>query len=91
MRLIMGHKNTNVSRISSQCFFNSPEARCAFFTNTRFLIKITSDSQIAQSGSQHFSGRTSNPSYFVYNKYFDKKLPDIPALAAFSVFGLTFF
>ena len=36
------------------------EARCAFFINARFLMKITSASQIAQSVSQHFLGKISN-------------------------------
>ena len=30
------------------------EARCAFFTYARFLIKVTSTSQTAWSDSQHF-------------------------------------
>ena len=34
---------------------------CAFFTNVRILIKITSTSQTAQGSSNHFSGRVSKP------------------------------
>lgn len=37
---------------------------CAFFTNVRILIKITSSSQTAQVGSNHFSGRVSKPLLF---------------------------
>ena len=64
------------------------EARCAFFTHSRVLIKITRTSQTALSDSQHFSGRTSH-TLFLCKKYFDQKLPDALAQAAFSMFGLT--
>ena len=64
------------------------EARCVFFTNACVLIKITSTSQTALSSSHHFSGRTSY-TLFLCNKYFDQKLTDALALAAFSMFGLT--
>ena len=64
------------------------EARCVFFTNACVLIKITSTSQTALSSSKHFSGRTSH-TLFLCNKYFEQKLPDALALAAFSMFGLT--
>ena len=63
------------------------EARCAFFTNARVLIKITSTSETALSSSQHFSGRTSH-TLFLCNKYFDQKLPYALALAALSMFDL---
>ena len=68
--------------------FYDKEARCAFFTYARFLIKITSTSQTARSGYQHFLGRISNYP-LLCNKTFDQKLPDALALADFSMFGLT--
>ena len=68
--------------------FYDEEARCAVFTYARFLIKITSTSQTARSGYQHFLGRVSNYP-LLCNKTFDQKLPDALALADFSMFGLT--
>ena len=60
------------------------EARCVFFTNASVLIKITSTSQTALSSSHHFSGRTSH-TLFLCNKYFDQKIPNALALAAFFI------
>lgn len=51
------------------------------------MIEITSTSKTAQSDPQHFSGRIGNL-LFLCKKYFDKK-PDAPALASFSILGLT--
>ena len=64
------------------------EARCAFLTYARILIKITKTSQTAWSGSQHFLGRIINP-LLLCNKSFDQKLRDALALAEFSMFDLT--
>ena len=59
-----------------------------FFTYARFLIKITSTSQTACSGSQHFLSRINNllP---LGKKSFDQKLTDTLTLVGFSMFGLT--
>ena len=70
--------------------FYDEEARCAFFTYARSLIKITSTSQTARSGYQHFLGRISNYP-LLCNKTFDQKLLDALAPAGFSMFGLTIF
>ena len=62
----------------------------AYFTYARSLIKITSTSQTARSGYQHFLGRISNYP-LLCNKTFDQKLLDALAPAGFSMFGLTIF
>ena len=68
--------------------FHDVEARYACFTLARVLIKITSISQTALSGSQHFLGRINYP-LLLYNKSFEQNLPDALAKAGFSMIGLT--
>ena len=68
--------------------FYDEEARYACFTLPRVLIKLTSISQTALGGSQHFLGRINYP-LLLCNKSFDQKLPDALAIAGFSMIGLT--
>lgn len=59
-----------------------------FFTFANLVIKITSTSQTAQSGSIFFSVKISNV-LFLFTKCLDRKQPDAFELAPFSMFGLT--
>ena len=64
------------------------EARYACFTLARVLMKITSISQTALSGSQHFLGIINYP-LLLCNKRFDQNRPGALAIVRFSMIGLT--